>query len=289
MKYLIAVTILWAFSFSLIGVYLAGQVDAYFAVLLRVALALLLFLPFLRPQPLALALKLIALGAVQLGLMYLFYYQSFLLLSVPEVLVFTIFTPVYITLLYDVLQRRFHYRYLLAAMVAVLAAAAFGATSLWLSLVADVGTSLAVTLHALSLLRFEADVGGGGLGGTLRRAADAVLRLRRGGAQYSGLAQWGDPADGRGDIEAGGVELGAAPLAAAPPLSAAKAAVPVCGGGACCGNGAAAAVACGDAAGACSGGACSGGACSGGACGAAGSGGTGQHHKPQQPAVYVLE
>ena len=123
MKYLIAVTILWAFSFSLIGVYLAGQVDAYFAVLLRVALALLLFLPFLRPQPLTFALKLIALGAVQLGLMYLFYYQSFLLLSVPEVLVFTIFTPVYITLLYDVLQRRFHYRYLLAAMVAVLAAA----------------------------------------------------------------------------------------------------------------------------------------------------------------------
>lgn len=123
MKYLIAVTILWAFSFSLIGVYLAGQVDAYFAVLLRVALALLLFLPFLRPQPLTFALKLIALGAVQLGLMYLFYYQSFLLLSVPEVLVFTIFTPVYITLLYDVLQRRFHYRYLLAAIVAVLAAA----------------------------------------------------------------------------------------------------------------------------------------------------------------------
>ncbi|GAB2913277.1 EamA/DMT transporter family protein [Rheinheimera gaetbuli] len=123
MSYLITVTLLWAFSFSLIGVYLAGQVDAYFAVLLRVLLALLVFLPFMRWIPLALALKLLALGAVQLGLMYLFYYQSFLLLTVPEVLVFTIFTPVYITLLYDALQRRFRFRFLLAALLAVAAAA----------------------------------------------------------------------------------------------------------------------------------------------------------------------
>jgi carboxylate/amino acid/amine transporter len=123
LSYLIAVTLLWAFSFSLIGVYLAGQVDAYFAVLLRVLLALLVFLPFMRRVQPSLALKLLALGAVQLGLMYLFYYQSFLLLTVPEVLVFTIFTPVYITLLYDALQRRFRYRFLLAALLAVVAAA----------------------------------------------------------------------------------------------------------------------------------------------------------------------
>eukprot|EP00775_Hariotina_reticulata_P007797 gene7797-7994_t len=40
--------------------------------------------------------------------------------------------------------------------VAVLTAAAAGAASLWLSLLADVGSSLLVTLHALTLLRFEA-------------------------------------------------------------------------------------------------------------------------------------
>ncbi len=123
MTSLIAVTLLWAFSFSLIGVYLAGQVDAYFAVLSRVLLAALLFVPLLKPQPARLALQLMGLGAVQLGVMYLFYYQSFLLLSVPEVLIFTIFTPVYITLLYDLINRRFHYRFLLAALLAVLAAA----------------------------------------------------------------------------------------------------------------------------------------------------------------------
>ncbi|CAM3800005.1 EamA family transporter [Rheinheimera salexigens] len=123
MPYLLAVTVLWAFSFSLIGVYLAGQVDAYFAVLMRVALAALVFLPFLKPQPIALVIKLLALGALQLGCMYLFYYQAFLYLSVPEVLIFTIFTPVYITLLYDLLQKRFQYRFLLAAVIAVAAAA----------------------------------------------------------------------------------------------------------------------------------------------------------------------
>jgi len=125
MRYLLGVTLLWAFSFSLIGVYLAGQVDAYFAVLSRVALALLVFLPFLLRYrgSMADAFKLALLGAVQLGLMYIFYYQSFLLLSVAQVLVFTIFTPIYITLLYDLLSGRFNRRFLVAALLAVLAAA----------------------------------------------------------------------------------------------------------------------------------------------------------------------
>ena len=123
MGYLIAITILWAFSFSLIGVYLAGQVDAYVSVLTRVALATAVFLPFIRRVPLTFAAKLMVLGAVQLGCMYVFYYQSFLLLSVPEVLIFTILTPVYVTLIFDLLQGRFSFRYLVTALVAVLGAA----------------------------------------------------------------------------------------------------------------------------------------------------------------------
>lgn len=120
---LVLVTILWAFSFSLIGVYLAGQVDAYFSVLIRVALAALVFLPFIKKVPVKLATKLMALGAIQLGCMYVFYYQSFLLLSVPEVLIFTILTPVYVTLIFDLLQKRFSARYLLTAVIAVIGAA----------------------------------------------------------------------------------------------------------------------------------------------------------------------
>ncbi|KLV07361.1 membrane protein [Photobacterium aquae] len=125
MGYLSAVTLLWAFSFSLIGVYLAGQVDSWFSVLTRVCLAALVFLPFLRRQHLhrALVLKLMTVGAFQLGIMYCFYYQSFLYLSVPEVLLFTIFTPIYVTLIYDLLHRRFSAWYLATAAIAVLGAA----------------------------------------------------------------------------------------------------------------------------------------------------------------------
>ena len=64
-----------------------------------------------------------ALGAIQLGVMYTFLYQSFLLLSVPEVLLFTIFTPVYIALLDDLMFRRFTPIYLLTALLAVVGAA----------------------------------------------------------------------------------------------------------------------------------------------------------------------
>jgi carboxylate/amino acid/amine transporter len=123
MAYLVAITILWAFSFSLIGVYLAGQVDAYFSVLTRVALAAIVFLPFIRRVPVKLAASLMALGATQLGCMYLFYYQSFLLLTVPEVLIFTILTPIYVTLIFDLVQGRFSFRYLITAIIAVLGAA----------------------------------------------------------------------------------------------------------------------------------------------------------------------
>ncbi|MDF9400635.1 carboxylate/amino acid/amine transporter [Vibrio sp. 1180_3] len=124
MIYLSAVTLLWAFSFSLIGVYLAGQVDSWFSVWMRVALASLVFLPFIKFKsiPIQLILKLMVIGGIQLGLMYCFYYQSFLLLSVPEVLLFTVFTPIYVTLIYDLLKGRFSPWYLVTAAIAVVGA-----------------------------------------------------------------------------------------------------------------------------------------------------------------------
>lgn len=124
MIYLSVVTLLWAFSFSLIGVYLAGQVDSWFSVWMRVALASLVFLPFIKFKsiPIRLILKLMVIGGIQLGLMYCFYYQSFLLLSVPEVLLFTVFTPIYVTLIYDLLKGRFSPWYLVTAAIAVVGA-----------------------------------------------------------------------------------------------------------------------------------------------------------------------
>lgn len=124
MRYLFGVTVIWAFSFSLIGVYLSGYVDAWFSVLMRIGIATLIFLPYLRVEEIKLAtiFKLIAIGSVQLGLMYCFYFQSFRFLTVPEVLLFSVLTPIYITLLNDILSKRFRKVYLLNALIAVLGA-----------------------------------------------------------------------------------------------------------------------------------------------------------------------
>ena len=92
--------------------------------LFRIGLAMLVFIPFLRLGNLARTtiLKVMAIGACQLGVMYGFYYQSFLLLSVPEVLLFTVFTPIYVTLIDDLLHSRFSPWYLGTALIAVLGA-----------------------------------------------------------------------------------------------------------------------------------------------------------------------
>lgn len=119
------VTLVWAFSFSLIGEFLSGRVDPYLAVSSRMLLALVLFLPWLlkstssRSQAMALA----AIGAVQLGLMYLLLYHSFLYLTVAEVLLFTILTPVYISVLdYFWRYKKLHLRWLGPALLAILGA-----------------------------------------------------------------------------------------------------------------------------------------------------------------------
>ena len=124
MNKLIFVTILWAFSFSLIGEFLAGKVDSYLAVFVRVALASMVFLPFTKFRGVnpKLALGIMGIGAVQIGLMYLCYYNSFLYLSVPEVALFTIFTPFYVTLIYDAFSFKFRPLYLFSVGVAVFGA-----------------------------------------------------------------------------------------------------------------------------------------------------------------------
>lgn len=164
MGYLVGVTALWAFSFSLIGAYLAGQVDSYFAVLTRIALAALVFLPFLRPGRLSLSQRftLMGLGAVQLGLMYLFFYQSFLLLSVPEVLLFTVLTPVYVALLDDALFKRFTAFHLVTAALAVLGAGVIRyqgvGSGYWMGFLVVQGANLCFALGQVGYRRFSVNL-----------------------------------------------------------------------------------------------------------------------------------
>ncbi|GLR07373.1 membrane protein [Mixta theicola] len=123
---LIITTILWAFSFSLIGVYLAGQVDSVFSVLVRLVLAALVFLPFLRWRGYRASTLLLYMlvGMMQLGVMYLLGFEAYLYLSVPEFLLFTVMTPLYVTLIYDLLSGRgVRIGYLFSALLAVLGAA----------------------------------------------------------------------------------------------------------------------------------------------------------------------
>ncbi|PMR78818.1 carboxylate/amino acid/amine transporter [Billgrantia endophytica] len=164
MGYLIGVTALWAFSFSLIGAYLAGQVDSYFAVLARVALAAVVFLPFLRPSLLRgpQRMALMGLGAIQLGVMYIFFYQSFLLLSVPEVLLFTIFTPLYVALLDDAMFGRFTPFHLVTAALAVVGAAVIRFEGLdsgfWLGFLVVQGANLCFALGQVGYRRLSAEL-----------------------------------------------------------------------------------------------------------------------------------
>ncbi|QKZ03451.1 MULTISPECIES: carboxylate/amino acid/amine transporter [Pseudomonas] len=125
MGYLLLVTLIQAFSFNLIGVYLAGHVDSYFAVVARVVIAGLVFIPLTRwrrVEP-AFLRSMLVIGALQFGVTYVCLYLSFRVLTVPEVLLFTILTPLHVTLIEDALNRRFNAWALLAAVVAVAGAA----------------------------------------------------------------------------------------------------------------------------------------------------------------------
>ena len=123
MPYLIIITLIWAFSFPLIGYFISPYIDSFFAAFFRVFLAFLVFLPFLHFRtPNALKAELMGIGALQIGIMYLFYYHSFLYLSVSEVALFTIFTPFYVSLVYDFFARRFRPLYLVSIALCVFGA-----------------------------------------------------------------------------------------------------------------------------------------------------------------------
>lgn len=122
MVYLVLVSLIWAVSFGLIKATLGG-VDADFSSWARLFLGFLIFLPFLRPRALPgrTVLFLVLVGALQYGVMYQLYFRAFSFLAAWEVVLFTIFTPVYVTLLNDLRTKTFHRRFFLAALLAVLA------------------------------------------------------------------------------------------------------------------------------------------------------------------------
>lgn len=118
MSYLAIVSLVWAFSFGLIGNPLSGLPPAWLG-WIRLAMSSVVFLPFVRPIPWKFALALFFTGAVQFGLMYLAYMTSFRYLQSHEVALFTVLTPLFVAALNDLLGRRFLLRNLVAALLAV--------------------------------------------------------------------------------------------------------------------------------------------------------------------------
>lgn len=120
MALLVLVSALWAFSFGLIKRFL-GDVDSTLVAALRLGLSLAVFLPFLRWRGLsaATAARLAGIGALQFGVMYLAYIESFRHLRAYEAALFTVTTPVLVVLFADALERRWRPWALAAALVAV--------------------------------------------------------------------------------------------------------------------------------------------------------------------------
>ena len=131
MIYLALVSVIWAFSFGLIGSALSG-VDSFLVATLRLGVASLIFLPFLRLKEIGSIdrFRLIIYGAIQFGLMYAFYMRAYQFIPSHLVAIFSILTPVYVVLIHDLRRRTFSKHYLWVAILSVLGAASIKAKTI---------------------------------------------------------------------------------------------------------------------------------------------------------------
>ncbi len=99
MKYLVLVSILWSFSFGIIKYGLSG-LDPLFVSYARNLIALLFFssISVYQFKRFRWDINLIAIGAIQFGLMYIFYIQSYQYLPAYLIATFTITTPIFVSI-----------------------------------------------------------------------------------------------------------------------------------------------------------------------------------------------
>jgi drug/metabolite transporter (DMT)-like permease len=124
MIYLLIVSLIWAFSFGIIKGNLTG-IDSNFVSFARLVVPFLIFFPFLRLKNinLKLILKLTAIGMLQYGAMYITYIYSFHFLKAYEVALFTILTPLYVTLIDNYLHKHFYWVHFCTTFLAIIGAA----------------------------------------------------------------------------------------------------------------------------------------------------------------------
>lgn len=143
-------SLIWGFSFGLIGSTLSSLPVAWTAAA-RLLTATLAFAPFAKRLNRRAEISLMFVGAIQFGFMYLAYMASFKYLKSYEVALFTLTTPIYVTIANDLLARRVYGRNHLAALLAIGGAAVV----VWRGM--PIGTTLTgLLLVQLSNLLFAA-------------------------------------------------------------------------------------------------------------------------------------
>jgi len=120
MRWLILASLLWAFSFGLIKRFLPG-LDAWWVAALRLALATLAFAPWWRRWQATRRQRAQALllGGLQFGAMYVCYLSAYQHLAAWQVALWTVFTPVLVVLMAQLVKRRFGWAAWVAASLAV--------------------------------------------------------------------------------------------------------------------------------------------------------------------------
>ena len=121
MPFLILTSLIWSLSFGLIKTSLTG-LDPNLVAAIRLAISAAVFAPFLRRLPAGLPLRLVGIGAVQFGLMYVLVIRSYQSLAAWQVALFTILTPLHVVLLESLRSRRWRGIEFGGALVAILAA-----------------------------------------------------------------------------------------------------------------------------------------------------------------------
>lgn len=125
MLYLLIAALLWSLAFGPIKMFMTN-VPPLFLGSARAFIAFLCFLPFFFKTFKKLnykeALSLLFVGLMEYGVPYALYLQSYQYLKAYQIALFLTFTPFYVTLLNDLLKKRFLYKNFMAALLAIFGA-----------------------------------------------------------------------------------------------------------------------------------------------------------------------
>lgn len=121
--YLTICSLIWAFSYGLIKGELNG-ISPDLIACIRMIIPFLGFLPFLKLKEVSRKkiCAFLAIGAVQYGMMYLCVLRAYPYLSAYQIVFFTAWTPLYVTLIDDAFSRKLRPVYLLTAILSFLGA-----------------------------------------------------------------------------------------------------------------------------------------------------------------------